>query len=136
MTDETRTGGGEKVRTTALALALLACFLGAFLFAGRAPAVDAAAPAAAVKNPFAGSSEAVTEGKALFSSKCSECHDDGGGGTGPDLTDERWLYGATDADLFETISFGRKGGMPSFASSLSKEERWKLVTYVTSLRKK
>ena len=99
---------GSTMLTAALVLTLLTCGAGGLLLAGRASAADAAAPTAVVKNPFEGSLEAASEGKALFSSKCSECHDDGGGGTGPDLTDERWLYGSTDADLFETISFGRK----------------------------
>jgi len=136
MTKKIRIGKGRIIRTAVLVFALLICAIGAFHLSGRASAADAAAPAAVAKNPFAGSSEAAVEGKALFSSKCSECHGDGSGGTGPDLTGDRRLYGSTDADLFETISFGRKGGMPSWVSSLSKEERWKLVTFITSIRKK
>lgn len=117
-----------------LAAALLVCIVGAGFLAGGASAADA--PAAVVKNPFEGKAEAVSEGRALFSERCSECHGDGEGGTGPDLMDERWIYGSSDADLFETVSFGRKGGMPAWASDLSKDERWKLITFIRSLHKK
>jgi mono/diheme cytochrome c family protein len=38
--------------------------------------------------------EAVTIGKALFySMNCSGCHSNGGGGMGPSLMDNQWIYG-------------------------------------------
>jgi cytochrome c oxidase cbb3-type subunit 3 len=58
------------------------------------------------------------------------------GGAGPDLTDDKWIYGGSDGDLFTTVSGGRKGGMPSWKGQLKDEEIWKVISYVRSLKKK
>ena len=43
---------------------------------------------------------ALAEGQALFRGLCSGCHGGAGrGGKGPDLTDDRWIHGSTDADI-------------------------------------
>jgi cytochrome c oxidase cbb3-type subunit 3 len=58
------------------------------------------------------------------------------GQSGPDLTDGTWIYGGSDADVFETVSNGRKGGMPSWRSELKADDIWKVIAYVRSLKKK
>lgn len=110
--------------------------------AAAAPVVaPAAAPAAApagavVKNPFEGKPEAIKEGEKIFDAKCSECHMDGTGGAGPNLTDDTWIYGGSDATVFETISYGRKGGMPSWKNELSKDDIWKVIAFIRSIYRK
>ena len=106
------------------------------LIGGTVQAGDAPAAAKDIKNPFEGKPEAIKAGEKLFDDKCSECHMDGTGGAGPNLTDDTWIYGGSDADVFETISGGRKGGMPSWRSELSKDDIWKVIAYIRSLYRK
>ena len=87
-------------------------------------------------NPFANDLAAMADGRTLFiRMNCSGCHGGrAGGGMGPSLRDEDWLYGNTDAQIFSTIAEGRAHGMPSWSSKLTTEQVWKLVTYIKSLR--
>jgi len=73
-------------------------------------------------------------GKRLFRwYNCSGCHSSGGGGMGPALMDERWLYGYTPDDIYRTIVEGRPNGMPSFRGRIPEEQLWQLVGYVRSM---
>jgi cytochrome c oxidase cbb3-type subunit 3 len=58
-------------------------------------------------------------GQALFRSNCATCHgSDGGGGTGPNLTDDRYLNVREITDLHRVIRDGVVGkGMPEWGSS-------------------
>ncbi len=115
------------------AVVLVASFvLAAFSFTGTVSAVEAPA-GAAVKNPFAGKPEAIKEGEKVFDDKCSECHMDGTGGAGPNLTDDEWTYGGSDAEVFETISHGSKGGMPSWKRELGADNIWKVIAFIRSI---
>jgi len=117
-------------------IALLSLTTAAGLHAGTAPA-GVAPPGREVKNPYEGKPEAIKEGEKVFDAKCADCHGgDAMGQSGPDLTDEKWIYGGSDADVFETVSNGRKGGMPSWRSELNKDEIWKAIAYLRSLQKK
>jgi cytochrome c oxidase cbb3-type subunit III len=96
------------------------------------------APAAyTFPGPFAGGAQAAKEGGELFTSmNCDGCH--GGGGTGwvgPSLSDGRWRYGGTDADIFNSIYSGQPHGMPAFGGILPPAMIWKLVAYLKSLPK-
>ncbi|HEU4643363.1 MAG TPA: c-type cytochrome [Gemmatimonadaceae bacterium] len=97
--------------------------------AGRVP------PAAALDNPYRGDSAAATQGEKLFTAmNCDGCH--GGGATGwvgPSLADGRWRYGGADAEIFQSIYYGRPHGMPAFGGLIPREGIWKLVTYLRSL---
>jgi cytochrome c oxidase cbb3-type subunit 3 len=53
---------------------------------------------------------------------------------GPSLRDADWIYGSGDQELFYVIAEGRKHGMPSWASRLTSEQVWQLVTYIKSMR--
>ena len=63
--------------------------------------------------------EAVNTGKHLFSQyNCSGCHSNGGGGMGPDLMDDVWIYGSRLEQIHQTLGrwpperhagMGRKG---------------------------
>ena len=101
-------------------------------FTGTVYAVEAPADTV-VKNPFEGKPEAIKEGEKIFDAKCSECHMDGTGGAGPNLTDDTWIYGGSDAEVFETISYGRKGGMPSWKKELGADNIWKVIAFIRSI---
>jgi cytochrome c oxidase cbb3-type subunit III len=100
-------------------------------------AAGASNPVPDVRNPFADDPDAMTQGRQLFLSfNCAGCHGAaGGGGIGPPLADEHWIYGGSDANIYATIVQGRPNGMPAFGPSLQGEAAWKLVAYVRSLRR-
>jgi cytochrome c oxidase cbb3-type subunit 3 len=67
---------------------------------------------------------------------CVGCHAaEGGGGMGPPLSDNLWIYGSEPAQIYLTILQGRPNGMPSFAKALPPDAIWQLVSYVRTLSK-
>lgn len=89
-----------------------------------------------VTDPFAGNAVALAEGRRLFVHyNCSGCHGGhAGGGMGPSLRDPAWIYGSSDAHVFESIAQGRAHGMPSWGTLIPEEEIWKIVAYIKSMR--
>ena len=87
-------------------------------------------------NPYAHDRVALAEGRKLFVEyNCSGCHGGhAGGGMGPSLRDPRWIYGSTDAEIFDSIARGRAHGMPAWGTKVPEEQIWKLVAYIKSLR--
>lgn len=78
--------------------------------------------------------EAVNTGKRLFSQyNCSGCHSNGGGGMGPDLMDDVWIYGSRLEQIHQTLVDGRPNGMPAWGGKVPDEELWDLASYVRSL---
>jgi cytochrome c oxidase cbb3-type subunit III len=76
----------------------------------------------------------ANEGKRLFSQmNCTGCHSNGGGGIGPALMDDEWIYGADASTVYETIVSGRANGMPSYKDKLTPQQVWQLVSFVRSL---
>jgi cytochrome c oxidase cbb3-type subunit 3 len=66
---------------------------------------------------------------------CAGCHGDhGGGGMGPSLRDNVWMYGEEDAKIFDSIAEGRAHGMPAWGTKLPEDHVWKLVAYIRSMR--
>ena len=108
-------------------------------------------PPATIGDPPTATPELVARGKDLYQkAKCSRCHGEEGKGDGesaPDLTDDlkfpirpadltrgRLKGGSTVRDVFRTMTLGLDGSpMPSFADSMSEEERWAISYYVLSL---
>ncbi len=88
------------------------------------------------KNPFGQNSVALMEGRQLFVHyNCSGCHGGhAGGGMGPSLRDPVWIYGSSDAHIFDSIAEGRANGMPSWGNQIPQEEIWKIVAYIKSMR--
>lgn len=78
---------------------------------------------------------AMSEGYRLFNQfNCAGCHSPGGGGgIGPPLIDQEWIYGSAPENVFQTIQEGRPNGMPSFKGRISSADTWKLVVYVRSM---
>jgi cytochrome c oxidase cbb3-type subunit 3 len=80
------------------------------------------------------SAYAVSEGQRLFEQyNCVGCHAHGGGGMGPPLMDNRWIYGSEPANIFATIMQGRPNGMPSFRNLIPEYQAWEIAAYVRSL---
>jgi cytochrome c oxidase cbb3-type subunit 3 len=89
---------------------------------------------AQMRNPYEDNAYAVSEGKQLFDQmNCSGCHSHGGGGIGPPLTDDEWIYGSDAQNIFSTIVEGRPNGMPSFRGRIPNYQVWELVAYVRAL---
>jgi cytochrome c oxidase cbb3-type subunit 3 len=87
-------------------------------------------------NPYAGDKTGMSEGLLLFRRmNCAGCHGDhGGGGMGPSLRDVDWVYGSTDAQVFNSIAVGRAHGMPAWGVKMNDDQIWKLVAYIKSFR--
>jgi len=90
---------------------------------------------AALRNPHQGDSGVAKKGALLFTAmNCDGCHGgEGSGWVGPNLADGRWRYGGADAEVFNSIYYGRPKGMPAFGGLLDAEGVWTLVTYLRSL---
>lgn len=87
-----------------------------------------------VRHRYAGNAWGISEGQQLYNwYNCSGCHFQGGGGIGPPLMDQRWIYGNQPENIFATIVEGRPNGMPSYRGKLTDDQVWKLVAYVRSL---
>jgi cytochrome c oxidase cbb3-type subunit III len=90
--------------------------------------------AAGSVSPFNGNAWAISEGKRLFSHfNCAGCHANGGGGIGPALMDDEWVYGFDAANIFASVVEGRPDGMPSFRGKIAEEQIWQIVAYVESM---
>jgi len=86
------------------------------------------------ESPFQNNAYAMGEGKRLFDSyNCSGCHAHGGGGMGPPLMDDQWIYGSRPANIFATIVEGRPNGMPSFRNKIPDQQVWELVAFIQSM---
>jgi cytochrome c oxidase cbb3-type subunit III len=91
-------------------------------------------PAVAREAPFSDNAQAMADGKRLYSAfNCNGCHALGGGGIGPPLMDDQWIYGAAADQIYSTIVQGRPDGMPSFGGKIPDQQVWQLVAYVQSL---
>ncbi|HLK51301.1 MAG TPA: c-type cytochrome [Bryobacteraceae bacterium] len=87
-------------------------------------------------NPYGQNPVALREGRQLFVQyNCSGCHGGhAGGGMGPSLRDPVWIYGSSDAHIFDSIAEGRAHGMPAWGTQIPQEEIWQLVAYIKSMR--
>ena len=116
---------------------------------GLMPVRYAATPADAERageeltNPFAGDdTAALGRGEQVFVTFCVPCHGAGGRGDGP-LTQRGvppppdFVGGMStvmkDGQLFHILTFGQNN-MASYASQISREDRWRVILYVRSLQ--
>lgn len=94
-----------------------------------------------LKNPLAGNTTALKEGKTLYLSYCAPCHGEKGRGDGvaasslstkpADHSSEN-VQKESDGALFWMISQGRNP-MPTYKEALSDDQRWELVNYIRTL---
>ena len=112
--------------------------------AGQNSATKGATKAAALKNPVASTPASIAAGQALFQKYCRFCHGADAKGDGPqapkdthppNLTDDKWDHGSTDAEIFTSIKdgIGPKFDMKGFNSKLTPQEMWSIVNYLHSL---
>ncbi|WP_375238759.1 cbb3-type cytochrome c oxidase N-terminal domain-containing protein [Aurantibacter sp.] len=79
----------------------------------------------------------LAAGKKIFEANCVACHKaDGGGGIGPNLTDENWILGGGIKNVFKTISEGGRDGkgMISWKSDLKPLEIAQAASYVLTFQ--
>jgi cytochrome c oxidase cbb3-type subunit 3 len=87
-----------------------------------------------VRSPYENNAWAINEGQRLYTwFNCKGCHFAGGGGMGPALMDETWIYGSEPREIFQSIAAGRPNGMPAFGTRIPDQQIWELVAYVRSL---
>lgn len=74
----------------------------------------------------------IKEGGVIFTEKCAACHAaDGGGGVGPNLTDNYWLHGGEMQDVFKAVKYGfPEKGMISWEKQLPPQDMQKVSSYV------
>ena len=83
---------------------------------------------------FDGNPQAIATGRQIFVAyNCVGCHFNGGGGMGPALMDDKWIYGSSMENIGATIREGRPNGMPSFRAMVVEDQVWQLAAYVRSL---
>ncbi len=110
--------------------------------------------AAALRNPVAPTPESLGIGKRAYDATCTACHGaraegavkagtpisiiaEQGGKQPPDLTDDQWDHGGSDAEIYTVI---RKGVPPTmmagYEGHFSDTELWSLVHYLRALARK
>ncbi|HKS74002.1 MAG TPA: cytochrome c [Terriglobales bacterium] len=109
----------------------------------EATAQDALRAGEALQSPVAPENQrAHDRGAFVFANYCAVCHGAGGAGNGPvaqrgyppppSLLAEH-AQNMKDGQLFHILSYGQNN-MPSYASQLSREDRWNAILYVRSLQ--
>jgi cytochrome c oxidase cbb3-type subunit 3 len=78
---------------------------------------------------------ASSRGMRYFKSmNCIGCHGaNGGGGMGPALSNDAFIYGGKPEQIFLSIYQGRPRGMPAWGAMLPPSVIWDLVAYVRSI---
>ncbi|UJP66865.1 cbb3-type cytochrome c oxidase N-terminal domain-containing protein [Mongoliitalea daihaiensis] len=84
---------------------------------------------------FDESAAALAAGKSIYSANCAACHAaDGGGGVGPNFTDEYWIHGGSINDIFRIVKYGVPAkGMIPWQDQLSPEEMQQVSSYIKTL---
>ncbi|SHK36237.1 cytochrome c oxidase cbb3-type subunit 3 [Maribacter aquivivus] len=79
----------------------------------------------------------ISAGKGIFEGNCVACHmADGGGGIGPNLTDQNWILGGGIKNVFHTISEGGRDGkgMIAWKQNLKPAEIAQVASYVLNFQ--
>lgn len=79
----------------------------------------------------------LSNGKKIFDTNCVACHKiDGGGGIGPNLTDEYWVLGGGIKNVFKTVSEGGRDGkgMIAWKQNLKPSEIAQVASYVLTFQ--
>ena len=115
-----------------------------FVFAHEKTGWIAPEDARKMKNPIKPTQVSIQKGKEIYEKKCALCHGakgDGGGpaaaGLNPKPTNFTDSHGEkmTDGEHFWKITKGR-GPMPSYEKDLTVEERWHVINYVNTFKKR
>ena len=95
-----------------------------------------------MRNPTAGSPEAIENGKLMYASQCALCHGTQGDGTGdlaitlkyrmPDPSSTAVQRARTDGEWFYILTQGH-GKMMGEGQRLKEKTRWEIVSYMRTL---
>jgi len=98
----------------------------------------------AMKNPIVNDAKSLEKGAKIYKSLCASCHGETGKGDVPamqslnpkptDFTADSF-QAQTDGAIFWKLSEGR-GLMAAYKNMISEEDRWALVNYLRSFKKK
>lgn len=103
---------------------------------------DAEAAGKELRNPLRPTKALLLRGQQLFNTYCAVCHGETGDGAGyivpkfpqpPSLFSEK-VNNWSDGRIFHVITRGQNL-MPSYASQVSAEERWAIISYMRVLQK-
>lgn len=93
-----------------------------------------------LKNPLSMSDTSVmSQGKDLYNKYCQHCHGEAGDGQGPvakkygGVANLKSVADKTEGHIYHVITMG-KGRMWAHGSQILPKDRWKIVTYVNTLR--
>lgn len=95
-----------------------------------------------LENPVPPTPDSIATGRQRYVFMCRECHGNTGLGDGdmahaggdiPDFTDDVWLHGSRDGDLFRVIKEGVTADMQPYADRLDDEDIWHVVNYLRTL---
>lgn len=99
-----------------------------------------------LENPIESDYASQGRGQQFYVRFCITCHGKDGKGdtemrefldTAPsDLTDDAWLYGDRDGDIFKIIKEGTENEMEAFEDRLADDRIWHIVNYLRTLAKK
>lgn len=108
------------------------------------PPLPVGEDAASIVNPFQTDDRAAVErGAAVFAAFCQPCHGPDGQGDGlvpqhgfpaPPPLSRGQTQRKTDGQMFQILTNGQNA-MPSYASQISREDRWKAILHVRSMRR-
>lgn len=86
----------------------------------------------------------LAAGRAIYEQRCASCHGATGAGDGPAgvgldpappaLSDHTLMADVTPAIMYRVVTVGIRGTAMSGSADLTPEQRWAVVTYVTTLR--
>jgi cytochrome c oxidase cbb3-type subunit 3 len=98
------------------------------------PGAPAPTPTDPRAETYQGNAAHIAAGQTYYQwFNCSGCHFNGGGGIGPPLMDDKWIYGGRIEQIYATIVQGRPNGMPSFKDKIPEQQVWQIAAYVRSM---
>ena len=98
----------------------------------------------ALENPMEATADSKATGRQRYVFMCRDCHGNTGLGDGdmahacgdvPDFTDETWLHGPSDGEIFLVIKEGVSADMQPYAARITDEDIWHLVNYLKTLQR-
>ena len=100
-----------------------------------------------LKNPEPATEESIATGERIFLKYCRFCHGQKGAGdspmapkgmTPPNLTDQEWVHGSSDGEIFFVIQegIGPAFQMRGLKGKITEQESWHLVNFVRTLSAK